>query len=389
MKIVMKLRYLLFLFTSFLSSQEVIRELGELPKEVYESSGLIFYNGVVITHNDSGNSPQLFEIDTLSLKIKRIITISNANNIDWEDIDQDEQFIYIGDFGNNLGTRQDLVIYRISKDEFNQSDTVSAESIFFSYEDQSSFENVGSSDWDSEALFVLDDELVILTKQWQSNGTVAYSIPKVPGSHRAKKLDVYANSGLITGANYNPQTKELMVVGYSQFLNPFVIRVEGATANSIFGGKVEKTNLDIDMAQVEGITFAGDRTYLFSSEFFSRNTPSIASKSRLFSSQIKKKDEPEIPEEPSNHSPEIEEPSNDRLVLFSQYNSGVLEYKLTTEEYVVGRAIFDTSGKLVKYDPVINLTEDSVIDLSTLKSAVYYITFYFGGEIISRPFYRN
>ncbi len=389
MKIVMKLRYFLFLFTSFLSSQEVIREIGELPKEVYESSGLIFYNGGVVTLNDSGNSPQLFEIDTLSLKIKRTITISNANNIDWEDIDQDEQFIYIGDFGNNLGTRQDLVIYRISKDEFNQSDTVSAESIFFSYEDQSSFENVGSSDWDSEALFVLDDQLVILTKQWQSNGTVAYAIPKVPGSHRAKKLDVYANSGLITGANYNPQTKELMAVGYSQFLNPFVIRVEGATVNSIFGGKVEKTNLDIDMAQVEGITFAGDHTYLFSSEFFSRNTPSITSKSRLFSSEIKKKDEPETLEEPSNPLPEILEPLNDNLVLFSQHNSGVLEYKLTTEEYVVGRAIFDTSGKLVKYDPVINLTEDSVIDLSTLKSAVYYITFYLGGEVISRPFYRN
>ena len=100
--------YLIFLTGTFLFSQESIEVLGVLSNEISETSGLIFHNGKLITHNDSGNTPQLFEIDTVSYQITRTVTLSNVANIDWEDIAQDSEYIYIGDFGNNLGTRTDL-----------------------------------------------------------------------------------------------------------------------------------------------------------------------------------------------------------------------------------------------------------------------------------------
>ncbi len=145
------------LISLILTGQQPSQELGPMPDIVFETSGLIFYNGKLVTHNDSGNTPQLFEIDTVSLEITRTVTLKNVENVDWEDIAQDDLYIYIGDFGNNLGTRQDLAIYRIAKSDYNGSDSVMAEVINFEYEDQVDFTNVGNSDWDAEALFVLND----------------------------------------------------------------------------------------------------------------------------------------------------------------------------------------------------------------------------------------
>src|SRR5690554_1024138 len=68
---------------------------------VNESSGLIYLNEKLITHNDSGNDAQLFEIDSLTGNVTRTVVINNATITDWEDIAYDDDYIFIGDFGNN------------------------------------------------------------------------------------------------------------------------------------------------------------------------------------------------------------------------------------------------------------------------------------------------
>ncbi|MGY8913934.1 MAG: T9SS type A sorting domain-containing protein, partial [Flavobacteriales bacterium] len=149
------LNFCLVLFATIGLAQENVRELGLLPETVFETSGLIFYNNKIVTHNDSGNTAQLFELDTVSLQITRTITISNAVNIDWEDIAQDDTYIYIGEIGNNNGSRRDLAVYRILKTEYDKSNSVEAEIIEFSYIDQTDYTPSANSDWDAEALFVL------------------------------------------------------------------------------------------------------------------------------------------------------------------------------------------------------------------------------------------
>jgi hypothetical protein len=276
---------ILFLISSLMWSQGII-EKGNLPKAVSETSGLIFYNGHLITHNDSGHSAQLYEIDTLTLKIVRTVTLLNAENIDWEDIDQDDQFIYIGDIGNNKGARQNLTVYKVAKTDYDRSDAVMAEKIEFKYEDQTDFTKKSYGDWDAEALFILDGQLIILTKQWQNNGTVAYKVPNSPGSYIAKKLDSYSNIGMITGATYNKATHLLYLIGYSRFLIPFLVQVKDPTPRSIFAGGISRTDLEIGFVQAEGIAYDSADHFFFSSEFYKRIRPEITSENRLFSFKV-------------------------------------------------------------------------------------------------------
>ena len=389
-----KLIYILILVTSLVYTQQNIRVVGDLPEEVSESSGLLFLNGKIITHNDSGNLAQLFEIDTVSLAVSRTITVTNAQNVDWEDISQDENYIYIGDFGNNNGNRTDLTIYKILKSAYLTSESVTAERIDFAYEDQLIFEsNPNNNDWDAEALFVLNDDLIILTKQWQSGGTVAYSVPKTAGSYSAKNLGNYAVNGLVTGATYNPKTETLFLIGYSRLLAGFLTKVEGVTQTAIFGGTIERTNLDIGFAQVEGITFVDASTYFFSSERFTNANPPITSESRLFSFKVNVpiEEEPDE-EEPDEENPGEENPeegtSEEELILYRQIGSSMLQYELNTDQEVFGRAIFDLSGRqIATYSG--NDVSANFIDISTLQKSVYYLTFYLQGKTISKPFILN
>ena len=332
---------LVLLLHAFVFSQENAEELGILPDAISETSGLLFHNGKLITHNDSGNTPQLFEIDTVTLQITRTITVSNVENVDWEDLAQDNEYIYIGDFGNNLGTRTDLAIYRISKQNYNSSDAIQAERLDFSYEDQTDFANSGISDWDAEAFFVLNDDLIVLTKQWQSNGTVAYSFPKTPGTHLAQRIEEYNSNGLITGATYNEFSEVLFLIGYSSVLGSFTIRTDKPTNTSIFGAATERIAFGGGLAQVEGITYADANTYFVSSEFFTNANPSITLEAKLFSfktmdmieEEIGEPEEPGQPEEPEEPEEEMPNPElqEQNLVLYRAFGSEILQYELTTD----------------------------------------------------------
>src|SRR3954451_24152951 len=74
---------------------------ANLGNRVHESSGLIWWDNQLWTHTDSGGKPDLYAVDKSTGKVLKIVTITNATNVDWEDIAQDDDYIYIGDFGNN------------------------------------------------------------------------------------------------------------------------------------------------------------------------------------------------------------------------------------------------------------------------------------------------
>ena len=100
--------YFLLLISTVLSAQTV-SFLGTLPDSVKETSGLILYDGKLITHNVSGNTAQLFEIDTLSLMVTRVVNVSNAENIDWEDIiDYKLPFGIIGQIAHPILVKKQL-----------------------------------------------------------------------------------------------------------------------------------------------------------------------------------------------------------------------------------------------------------------------------------------
>ena len=125
---------------SFQTNAQVILDLQtELNTTISEVSGIIWIEGRLIGHNDSGDDANLYEIDPVSGEVIRTVMVENANNIDWEDITYDEDYIYIADFGNNDGNRTNLMIYKISKSDFLSMPTVIADTIKFNYAEQIDF----------------------------------------------------------------------------------------------------------------------------------------------------------------------------------------------------------------------------------------------------------
>ncbi|MEP2059771.1 MAG: hypothetical protein ABJJ05_18325 [Maribacter litoralis] len=375
-------------------AQQNVQTVGELPNEIFETSGLIYFNGNLITHNDSGNEPILYELDTLSLAIQRQVTISNVTNIDWEAISQDQNYIYIGDFGNNVGTRTDLAVYRISKADYTTSDSVTAEIINFSYEDQVDFNNNGNSDWDAEAFVVLNDGILVFTKQWQSLGSVAYQFSKVPGTYIASRVGAIDNVGLITDATYNIDSNSLVFLGYSSILSPFVGIIEDYNLSTPFEGYTEHS-LGLNFVQAEGITQTISGQYFFSSEYYSRQTPTIVSPSRLFTFQVPEIEEeepvePEIPEEPEEpetpEEPELPEndDENEKLIIYRDNSSDRYYYSITTDKAVYGQVIYDVTGKEVyKYSE--NVERKGII-AHHLESSIYYLAIFLEDGVIATSF---
>ncbi|EAQ99724.1 hypothetical protein FB2170_10439 [Maribacter sp. HTCC2170] len=370
-------------------AQGEVTDIGVLPSILSENSGLIFYGDKLITHNDSGNDPVLYEVDTLSLAITRTISITNVENVDWEDLTQDEQYIYIGDIGNNRGTRTDLAIYRISKQDFDQSDSVSAEIIAYNYEDQNDFGDQGNSDWDAEALFVLDGQLIVLTKQWQSLGTVAYAIPITPGTHTATRAGNYGINGLVTGASMNTETNELIVLGYSMILEPFIYRVIEPEVQDVFVSGGLKQDVSFGFGQTEGIAFVGSNRFLVSSESYTRDVPAINLSSKLFALQLPIIEvgipEPEPEPEPE---PKPEEENETYFAVYPDQRPNIMTYELRSEKKVLARAVYDITGKRVQFH-VSSEFGESEINVTTLKTGIYHLVVYLGDTVESKPFFRK
>ncbi len=188
-----------------------------LPEEIKESSGLAYFNGRLWTIVDSEGLPVLYAFDTISGQIIQRVTIANAINIDWEALAADDHFVYIGDFGNNSGTRTDLTIYRVLKSDIplEGDATIESTKLTFSYSDYpGSIENRRSNNFDCEALITDMEFLYLFSKNHGDQTTKLYKLPKIPGDYIAELVTTFNSSGLITGADININSREVTLIGY-------------------------------------------------------------------------------------------------------------------------------------------------------------------------------
>lgn len=247
-----------------LPHSEGFEKVYDLPEELTETSGIIVWDSLFWTFNDSGDDHSLYGVDMQDGSIQKRISL-NAGNVDWEDITQDEKHIYIGDFGNNKGNRVDLCIYILPKDSIEDIPLQSAdvEKISYYYEDQEDYsEQSEPSEFDCESLFSYGDSLYLFTKNWQEDFTTLYQLPAQAGVYMARKIQVFETDGLITGADYNPESNELVLCGYKQFV-PYLIYFGDANQLKLYETPKERTNFfDHFGLQVEGITIINDIIYL-------------------------------------------------------------------------------------------------------------------------------
>ncbi|MBN2214803.1 MAG: hypothetical protein JW723_11210 [Bacteroidales bacterium] len=243
----------------------MLEKVSDLPEELSETSGIILYDSLVWTFNDSGNEAKLYGLNPVSGKIARTIEIASGKNRDWEDIAQNREFIYIGDFGNNDGSRKDLKIYMIPKKAIadQKFQKLDAFVIGFSYEDQQDFTPATfANQYDCEAMIATGDSLYLFTKDWLNLQTSIYSLPASEGIFKARHIHDLECEGLITGADYNPASRRLVLCGYSLFY-PFIIIINNMSDLKITG-RIELE--EISGLQIEGITFINDTGFYISNE---------------------------------------------------------------------------------------------------------------------------
>ena len=242
-------------------SQKLTEDIS-LSKKIDETSGLEIVDGQFITHNDSGGDPKLYYLDKKG-KIVFERTLDGVKNNDWEDITKDDQFIYVANMGNNFDTRKNLSIVKTPIDPL----SIEAELIEFNYPEQVKFTTAYSqSQYDAEALITIDDYLIILTKNKLKKITEIYALPKIAGKYEAKKIGSLNTQSIITGGDYDPETKLLALTGTLIFNEYYILKIEDFDLESKKDYKIDMYEIPIGKTQVEAIKIIDSNTFWITSE---------------------------------------------------------------------------------------------------------------------------
>jgi hypothetical protein len=244
---------------------------GQLPAVLYESSGLATtVQGELWSHNDAGHVNVLYCVNTAG-QLLRTITISNALNVDWEDLAVDnKKRIYVEDAGNNFNNRTDLTIYRIPDPESFTEDTVGADIIRFSFEDQTEFPPAApNANFDVEAMVWYSDSLYLFTKDRSSpltGYTKLYALPADTGTHVAGLRGSYytgytISSALVTSADLHRETGTLALL-----VKERLIVFKNYPQTRFFDGEVTEYPFVSIPGQVEAITFSSASTLVMTEE---------------------------------------------------------------------------------------------------------------------------
>lgn len=252
--------WLLWSWPCFATAQVVQPQfLTELPPALNEVSGSIMVDGDLWVLLDSFNPAALYQVDPQNGAVQRTVTLTNATNVDWEELTTDGTYVYVGDIGNNFGARTDLRIWRfpyaVLQDPLATSTT--AEAIAFSYADQTDHTPaLDDNNWDAEALVALDDSLFLFTKNWLDGRTNLYALPAQPGTQVAQRRASMDTQGLVTGASRAPAGGSILLIGYTEAVEPFLWQLYGFEGHAFFSGMAVRSTLDMPALQVESTLHA-------------------------------------------------------------------------------------------------------------------------------------
>ncbi len=245
--------------------------VAELPEFLQEASGLEFYDDQLWLQQDGGDGTLLYTLDTLTGAVLQTYPLPTLTNVDWEDLAEDATHLYIGDFGNNAGSRTDLRIYKISKNDL-LAGTATAEAIDFSFSDQTDFTIANlATHHDCEAFFAHDDSLHLFSKDWLDLKTRHYVLPTTPGTHVAQLRDSLDVGGLVSGADISIDGHATLLCYNLSTAEVFVWLLFDFQGDQFFTGNKRKISLGtpLNIGKAEGIAFRNETEGYICSERYS------------------------------------------------------------------------------------------------------------------------
>ena len=259
----------LLLFLSSCSDYGQLQIVADLPNSLHEISGIQTVNNsqLIWAHNDGGNKSRIYGLNAKG-KIKKVITI-NAKNNDWEDLTSDHLGnLYIGDFGNNLSKRKNLVILKVDANDLKNNKNVEVERIRFFFPDQQKFPPKKKQLYfDTESFFFYNDNLYLFTRSRVKGNygkTSLYKIPATEGNHAAEFISDYANCKKlkcsITSAAMSKDQKNVVLLSSES-----VLLITDFEDDNFFNGKITQLPLD-HQSQKEGVCFKDNNTLYITDE---------------------------------------------------------------------------------------------------------------------------
>ena len=222
--------------------------------------------------NDSGDGPILYMLNKDGT-IEREVTVTNAKNVDWEDMTQDYfGHFYIGDFGNNENNRNLLTVYKIENQIDIKDNETSTEIIQFKFSDKfDTTPNDTIKNYDLEAFIYYEKALYLFTKNRTEpfDGiTNVYKMGYYASNQSAKLVGSFktCESGKylcwITSAALSPNKNTLALLSYNKM---WVFK--NWKNDDFFSGDVKEIPLGM-VTQKEAITFQNDSIVLITDEVF-------------------------------------------------------------------------------------------------------------------------
>ncbi|RJK97917.1 hypothetical protein [Vallicoccus soli] len=146
-----------------------------LDARITESSGLArsgYDDGLLWTHNDSGDGPRLFAVGPDGRTVATAV-LRGASAVDWEALARyrgaDRSYLYVGDVGDNARARREVAVHRVEEPRSPRGDLVLAPRTYrLAYED---------GPRDAEALLVhpWTGRLYVVSKDYR--GGAVYEAP--------------------------------------------------------------------------------------------------------------------------------------------------------------------------------------------------------------------
>ncbi|MBB1423056.1 hypothetical protein H5200_14190 [Pseudoalteromonas sp. SG43-7] len=222
--------------------------------------------------NDSGDDPKLYRLNEDGSIAKEVL-VTNAKNIDWEDMTQNDfGHFFLGDFGNNKQERKWLTIYKIENPIDIKTDTTEAEIIKFTYPElDGSPITPDKRNFDLEAFVAFGRHLYLFTKNRTEpfDGiTNVYKVGDHAANFDAQLIDSFKTCTTmeklcwITSAALSPARTKLVLLDSTS-----IWLFENFTGDKFFSGDVSRIDLGI-VTQKEAITFYDENTIVFTDEEF-------------------------------------------------------------------------------------------------------------------------
>jgi hypothetical protein len=237
-----------------------------LPDFLKESSGVAWSlarPGILFSHNDGGDDPVLYALDTQGRLLARI-PLEGVKNRDWEDMAtarcEGGHCIYLADSGDNYARWSEIHVHRIVDTGSLEETPRPVETFTMKLPDGAR---------DIEALFILPGEQIhLVTKGRHAGNTVyRYPLPLRPGETvlleevQSLSQEAMPIPAQITGADASADGSMVVLRSYQDMT---FFRVQDGLLVPIEGGKVDLGTLQ--EPQGEGVALGPDGQVFLTTE---------------------------------------------------------------------------------------------------------------------------